>query len=646
MTFYSVKFKLFSFVIAAFGITTIVALFIVDSQLTKSLRKSQRATYTEKINSIWKTLEGVEKRILETGLAEAYSEAFMDSIVDDIANTTGVAELDSIYPFIIEDRGSVIFHPVTSKQEAEHESQLIQKYIKGEAGVAYTDDTWYIYRKFSPWKWLVIYRVPLTFKNADINSIRITLIASICALAVVTLAILSLFINKLTKPITVLTSITSQIADGNLKPQINIDVHDEIGILARSFSRMRDSIVDQIDELNSEISMRKETESELSELRNYLADIIDSMPTALIGLDQKGIISQWNRKTTETTGIDGADAVGQNLEAVIPRLGLVKELIQKTIATGSIHTKNRNQYTVDDNIFYEDITIYPLSCGHVKGAVILLDNVSEKVKMEDVMMQTEKLQSIAGLAAGMAHEINNPLAIITQGIQNIQRRLNPEIAKNSEFSNKYDIDIRKLHQFLDERKVLTFLNSGRIAVERAAQIVRNMLMFSRKSDSTSHLTNIADLVEYTINLGASDYDMKKKYDFKFVNIIREFEPDLPEINCCSSEIEQVLLNLFKNSLQAMEVMTDKTFQPKLRIRLGQEGLFLKIEIEDNGPGIPDEVKHRIFEPFFTTKAVGLGTGLGLSVSYSIVTQNHSGTFDVESEVGKYTKFIIRLPLNA
>ena len=204
-----------------------------------------------------------------------------------------------------------------------------------------------------------------------------------------------------------------------------------------------------------------------------------------------------------------------------------------------------------------------------------------------------------------------------------------------------------MYSYLDDRKIITFLNGGREACIRAAQIVKNMLQFSRKSDSVTRPTDVVELIEHTIALGSSDYDMKKKYDFKFVDIVKEYDENLPAVKCCASEIEQVLLNLFKNALQAMEEIDDidgDGYKPKFHLRLKREKGFIRLELEDNGPGIPEEVRTHIFEPFFTTKALGIGTGLGLSVSYSIITQNHGGTFEVESQVGKGTNFIIRLPI--
>jgi len=171
-----------------------------------------------------------------------------------------------------------------------------------------------------------------------------------------------------------------------------------------------------------------------------------------------------------------------------------------------------------------------------------------------------------------------------------------------------------------------------------------MLKFSRKSDAKLTPADLATIIDNAIKLGSTDYDMKKKYDFKFIDITKEYDQSVPNILCCCSEIEQVLLNLFKNAVQAMEEIEDKDFKPKFVVRLSKELDYVRIEVEDNGPGIPKRIQKRIFEPFYTTKPVGSGTGLGLSVSYMIITQNHGGNMDVESTPGIGTKFIIKLPI--
>jgi len=448
-------------------------------------------------------------------------------------------------------------------------------------------------------------------------------------------------INQVTKPIITLAQMSTTISKGNLtvsltdndlKSKNYLDRQDEIGLLANSFEEMRKSLLDKI--------------TDYQRLRNYLSNIIDSMPSILVGVDKDGIVTQWNKKAEDTTNIVNSDAIGKQFSDIMPRLSKVAPQIQHAIQTCETQFHPKHITETEEQILYEDLTIYPLVSNWVQGAVIRIDDVTERVKLEDLMIQSEKMQSLGGLAAGMAHEINNPLAIITQGIQNILRRLAPNNIKNIEAASQAGVDPVKMYKLLDERKIITFLKAGKDATDRAAEIVRNMLMFSRKSDERLIPTNLEKLVNYTIELGATDYDMKKKYDFKFVDIVREYEGDLPSIDCCPSEIEQVLLNLFKNALQAMEEIEDENYKPQFHVRLVKESKYARIEIEDNGPGIPERIRSRIFEPFFTTKPVGIGTGLGLSVSYAIITKNHGGKFEVESSPGHGSKFIIHLPISS
>jgi signal transduction histidine kinase len=150
------------------------------------------------------------------------------------------------------------------------------------------------------------------------------------------------------------------------------------------------------------------------------------------------------------------------------------------------------------------------------------------------------------------------------------------------------------------------------------------------------------VIERTVELASNDYDLKKQYDFRHIKIIRDFDPDLPRVPCVISEIEQVLLNLLRNAGQAIYSQRDRTEVPRIILRTRQDEGSARIEVEDNGPGMDETVRKRIFEPFFTTK--GMGTGLGLSVSYFIITNNHFGSIRAESSPGKGTRFIIQLPL--
>jgi signal transduction histidine kinase len=244
----------------------------------------------------------------------------------------------------------------------------------------------------------------------------------------------------------------------------------------------------------------------------------------------------------------------------------------------------------------------------------------------------------------MAHEINNPLGTIVQGCQNILRRVSPDLPKNIEVAKLLNIDISLIQLYFEKRQIFEIINSMREASSRASEIIKNMLQFSRKSESKKVNYNIENLIEQTIDLANNDYDFKKKYDFKSINIIKEIEENLPEIQINVTEMQQVLFNLIRNAVQALRVENDTNKVPTIYIRAFKYDKFIKIEIEDNGPGIPEKLRNRVFEPFFTTKEIGEGTGLGLSVSYMKITNNHNGFIELESIDGHGTKFIIKLPI--
>lgn len=179
---------------------------------------------------------------------------------------------------------------------------------------------------------------------------------------------------------------------------------------------------------------------------------------------------------------------------------------------------------------------------------------------------------------------------------------------------------------------------------RAVRIVDNMLSFSRRSGSSLKRHSLPELLDKTVELASNDYDLKKKYDFRQIEIRREYEKGLPQITCEGSQLQQVFLNILKNGAQAMASHIPSGKPPLLTLRIRRNRGHLDIEIEDNGPGMDDATRKRAFEPFFTTKRVGVGTGLGLSVSYFIITENHNGSMTVDSKPGKGARFTITLPL--
>lgn len=271
------------------------------------------------------------------------------------------------------------------------------------------------------------------------------------------------------------------------------------------------------------------------------------------------------------------------------------------------------------------------------------------------MIQTEKIMFLGGHTAGMAHEMNNSLAGIIQNVQVLKNRMTHNLLKNKLIAEECGTTIEAIEAYMDLRGMFSMIDLIMETGTRAANIVDNVLSFSRKSDAYFAKHDLGELLDKTVELSANNYDFKKELDFRQIKIIRKYDADMPKVMCEGNTLQQVFINILENGAQAMTEargqMTDDILQnneegfvPRFTLRVMQEGDMAWVEIEDNGPGMDENTRTRVFEPFFTTKPVGTGTGLGLSVSYFIITETHNGTITVVSSPDKGAKFIIRLPI--
>ncbi len=282
--------------------------------------------------------------------------------------------------------------------------------------------------------------------------------------------------------------------------------------------------------------------------------------------------------------------------------------------------------------------------GELIAGYAAFPDITQRKRAEELLVQTEKMMSVGGLAAGMAHEINNPLGIILASVQNVLRRIDPAFPKNRDAAGRLGLDLDLLDAYLADRGVRGFLEGVSDAAQRASRIVRNMLDFSRASESRKAPHLASALLESSLNLARNDYDLKRNYDFRKITIKRRYDPALKPISLTQTEIEQVFFNIVKNAAQAMaEKKYPEGEEPTLTLTAAMEQGGVRVEIADNGPGMDETLRKRAFEPFFTTKAPGSGTGLGLSVSYFIITQNHCGRIEALSTPGQGTRFVIILP---
>jgi two-component system NtrC family sensor kinase len=246
--------------------------------------------------------------------------------------------------------------------------------------------------------------------------------------------------------------------------------------------------------------------------------------------------------------------------------------------------------------------------------IVIADD--EKDMMNKQIVETGKLASVGKLAAGIAHEINNPVAIMVEEAGWIKDLLEDEEFRESE----------NLYEF--ERALKQIKTQG----QRCKEITHKLLSFARKTDSRIQETEINDVIDEIVALS----EQRAKYGKITINT--DFQKDLPSSYLAQSEMQQVLLNLINNAIDAME---NEGGTLDISTRLESDAIV--IQVADDGPGIPESNLSRIFEPFFTTKPVGKGTGLGLSICYGII-QKMGGEITVESIVDSGTTFRIRLPV--
>ncbi len=274
----------------------------------------------------------------------------------------------------------------------------------------------------------------------------------------------------------------------------------------------------------------------------------------------------------------------------------------------------------------------------------LRQEIAERVRIQEKMIHTEKMLSVGRLATGMAHELNNPLAGMLQNAQVIQNRIATELVKNRDAAEQCGIRMDALGRYLEKRGIVKMLELILEAGGRAASIVDNLLSFSRDSGPAVTPVDLKVLMDRTVTLAENDYVLKRKQVLRNIKIIRAYDPDMPLVPCDPGRLQQAMLNILRNGAQAMGEQKVPERPPQFILRLRREKGLAVIEVEDNGPGMVEEVRKLCSEPFFTTHKVGKGVGLGLSVAYFIITECHGGTMTVESIPDRGARFIIRLPI--
>lgn len=396
-----------------------------------------------------------------------------------------------------------------------------------------------------------------------------------------------------------------------------------------------------------DVTERREAEERLRQSEEKFARLF-RLSTGAIVLTRmdNGRIVDVNEAFFRITGFTREEAIGRStldlqLYADHRARDLVLSILQADGRVDNFEVELRRK----DGVLRSCIlSSQPLTLEHKPCVMGELRDVTDLKRMQEMLIQTEKMISLGGIAAGVAHEINNPLGIITVSAQTLAQRTRPDFARNLDVAHSLGLDMRQLDAYMQARGIHDFVRNIQHAALRAADIIRHMLDFSRRSESKRTNCDLRAIIDRAITLAENDYDLKKCFDFKAIDLRKEYRCPSPTVSGTETELEQVFLNLLRNAAQAMAAATPGIACPHITIRLDCLAETVVAEVEDNGPGMQPETQRRAFEPFFTTKPPGVGSGLGLSVSYFIITRSHDGRMTVDSRPGQGTKFIIELPL--
>ncbi len=408
------------------------------------------------------------------------------------------------------------------------------------------------------------------------------------------------------------------------------------------------------DEQQRLIALANEKSRELS----YLATAIEQTNDTIVITKTDGTIQYTNPAFETITGYTRKEAVGGNPRVL--KSGVHDDAFYRdlwgTIQSGKVWTGRFVNKRKDGALFHEEATISPIfdDTGEVVAYVAVKRDITDHVALESQLRQSQKLESIGQLAAGIAHEINTPIQFVGDNVRFLKDAFQDMKVPLDVFAAALaraggvgisQEDVRLIREAMEEadmeyleEEVPSAIDQSEEGVARVAKIVRAMKEFSHPGDEKTP-TDLNRAIESTITVA--------KNEWKYVaELETDLAPALPPVPCIPGEFNQVILNMIVNAAHAIaEGRSDEsTEKGVITVSTRQVGEEVEIRLSDSGCGMPETVRERIFDPFFTTKEVGKGTGQGLSIAHSVIVNKHGGRIDVESEEGKGTTFFIRLPI--
>ncbi|MGC4042933.1 MAG: PAS domain S-box protein [Armatimonas sp.] len=370
------------------------------------------------------------------------------------------------------------------------------------------------------------------------------------------------------------------------------------------FSRHSDKSPNLVLGIVEDISERKQVQQQLQESEQRLRVVMENLPVVVFGLDLEGNFTFYEGKGIGRMGYQPGDMVGQSIFDMMPGSELEAKILQ--MLEGKLQSWSAE--VGDRTLDVECTQVYDESDAP-HGVLGVAFDRTEEIRLQKQMMRTEKLAALGGLVAGVAHEINNPLAVIGGTAQLLERNPDPKIKE----------DARSIRRMTD----------------RATKIVRSLLTFARGHGTENRKPGtLRPLVEETLEL------LTHRLRTQRIELLTTFSEEEPSVLINHGQIQQIILNLITNAEHAVKERPEDARLIGISVRA--EGMGSVLSIHDTGEGIPAGVMARVFDPFFTTKDVGEGTGMGLSICHGIA-QAHGGNLSVESTEGVGTTFRLHLP---
>ncbi len=420
-----------------------------------------------------------------------------------------------------------------------------------------------------------------------------------------------------------------------------------------SLKKLLDETSFRIEDFLYRINSRKNLEESEIKFRS----IIHFASEAIIIIDESGLIVDANQSVERTFGFTRKELKGREIDSLIPSGEYGKPIFN--VINEQINNENQSLVKLlcknnDDKLFPAEVSFGSWIVGDKRFYALFLHDISEKIRVENQLALSRKMEAIGELAAGIAHEINTPMQFISdntnfikESFESFSTYITDFNFKLSEEKNITIDDFRKFCKQKEEELDINFLmdevpdalEQTIEGIDRVATIVKAMKEFSHPSSKEKVLTDLNKNIENAVIIS--------KNEWKYVaDVELNLYDKLPLVKCLPGEINQVLLNVTVNAAQAIEEKLGKHPKTKGKIIYSTfvEGDFAVITIEDTGIGIPKENLEKVFDPFFTTKEVGRGTGQGLAIAMDIIVNKHGGVLDVESTPNEGSKFIIKLPI--